>query len=124
MNRHLAERRQQNPAYRLAGDGVHINATGHWLIARALLVHLGAPTEITGLEEAGAMLSKLPHGAEVLRLVEQRQRLTKDAWLTAVGHKRPGMSKGLPLAEAEKKSADLDAQIRALATPLPGKRSS
>ena len=59
MNRHLAERRQQNPAYRLAGDGVHINATGHWLIARALLVHLGAPAEIAGMEEADAMVSTL-----------------------------------------------------------------
>ena len=124
MNRHLAERRQQNPAYRLAGDGVHINATGHWLIARALLVHLGAPAEIAGMEEADAMVSTLPHGAEVLRLVQQRQRLLKDAWLTAVGHKRPGMSKGLPLAEAQKQSAEIGPRIRTLTAPSPGKKNS
>ena len=38
ISRHLAERRKQDPGYRLAGDGVHIDTTGHWLIARELLV--------------------------------------------------------------------------------------
>jgi hypothetical protein len=43
MTRHLQERRELDPNYRLAGDGVHINATGHWLIAKELLVHWGFP---------------------------------------------------------------------------------
>jgi hypothetical protein len=38
----------------------------------------------------------------------------KDAWLTVTGHKRPGMNKGLPLAEAQSKAAELEKEIRAL----------
>jgi hypothetical protein len=117
-------RRKQDPGYRLAGDGVHIDATGHWLIARELLVHLGAPAEFASMTNASAMLSIHPRGTELLHLIRQRQRLLKDTWLTAVGHKRPGMNKGAPLAEAEKQAVELDDKIRALAAPLPGKKSS
>lgn len=114
MNRHLADRRKQDPSYRLADDGVHLNATGHWLIARQLLVHFGAPDEVATMDDANAMLSIHPRGAELLRLVQQRQRLLKDAWLTAAGHQRPGMNKGLPHAEAEKQASEIDGKIRAL----------
>src|SRR5262249_1898727 len=37
IRRYLDRARPADPAYRLAGDGVHLDATGHWLIARALL---------------------------------------------------------------------------------------
>ncbi len=124
MNRHLAEHREQDPAYRLAGDGVHINATGHWLIARQLLLQLGAPVEVNTMADANVMLSAYPRGAELLRLVQQRQRLLKDAWLNAVGHQRPGMNKGMPLVEAEVQASELDARIRALDAPFPGKKTS
>jgi lysophospholipase L1-like esterase/pimeloyl-ACP methyl ester carboxylesterase len=124
MNRHLAEHRKQDAGYHLAGDGVHIDATGHWLIARALLVHLGAPAEFASMTNASAMLSTYPRGAELLRLIQQRQRLLKDAWLTAVGHQRPGMDKGVPLADAENQALELDGKIRALAAPFPGEKSS
>jgi len=48
----------------------------------------------------------------VLTLVQQRQRALKDSWLTAIGHLRPGMSKGPPLAEAERSAAALTEQLR------------
>ena len=124
MNRHLAEHREQDPAYRLAGDGVHINATGHWLIARQLLLQLGAPVEFNTMADANVMLSAYPRSAELLRLVQERQRLLKDAWLNAVGHQRPGMNKGLPLVEAETQASELDVRIRALAAPFPGKKTA
>jgi pimeloyl-ACP methyl ester carboxylesterase len=47
----------------------------------------------------------------------------KDTWLTSIGHKRPGMNPGLPMAEAQAEASALDRQIRALASPFPGKRS-
>ncbi|MGC8641949.1 MAG: hypothetical protein ACP5XB_18945 [Isosphaeraceae bacterium] len=47
-------------------------------------------------------------------LVRQRQALLKDAWLTATGHKRPGMAQGLPLPEATKRAETLSARIRAV----------
>ena len=58
-------------------------------------------------------------GAEVLALVRKKQRLLKDAWLTSTGHKRPGMGQGLPLAEAERKAGEFDAEIRRLVKAVP-----
>ncbi|PYJ00225.1 MAG: hypothetical protein DME25_21240 [Verrucomicrobia bacterium] len=64
-----------------------------------------------------------PKGAPILQLVQQKQRLLKDAWLNDTGHKRPGMNKGLPLAEARTKAAELDRQIRVLAKPQAIRRA-
>jgi lysophospholipase L1-like esterase/pimeloyl-ACP methyl ester carboxylesterase len=130
MNRALAERRTREPAFGFARDGVHPNEAGHWLMARHVLLHLGA----TDLEEAdtpAAMVAAHPHGAELLKLVQQRQRLLKDAWLTHTGHLRPAMRAGLPLEEAQARAAELGKQILELAgkraasdaPPFPGKRS-
>jgi lysophospholipase L1-like esterase/pimeloyl-ACP methyl ester carboxylesterase len=124
MNRFLAEQRTMNPGFRLAGDGVHPDDTGHWLIASAILPALGAPGAVSQLESVQAMLSAHPRGAELLKLIQQRQRVLKDAWLTQTGHQRPGMNKGLPLAEAQRQADDLEIKIRALAAPFSGKRSS
>ena len=46
INRHLAALRASDPGYQLAGDGVHMDAAGHWLIAAELLRALGAPAEV------------------------------------------------------------------------------
>lgn len=124
MNRFLQERRAHDPNFRLAGDGVHINVTGHWLIARELLVHLGAPTDFRENDDPNSLLAAHPRGARLLSAIQQRQRLLKDPWLTAVGHLRPGMNKGVPLAEAQKQAAELGEKIRALAAPFPGRRSN
>ncbi|MCB1128258.1 MAG: SGNH/GDSL hydrolase family protein, partial [Verrucomicrobiae bacterium] len=124
MNRFLAEQRAVNPDYRLAGDGVHPNETGHWLMAAPLMVRFGAPAEIAGRDSVQPLLAGLPQGEDLLRLVRQRQRLLKDAWLTATGHKRPGMSRGVSLADAQAQSAQLDARVRALYWPLFAKRGA
>lgn len=123
MNRHLVQHRASDPAYRLAGDGIHLNAVGHWLVAREVLVTLGAPAAIATLDNVEAMLAAHPNGPELFRLIEQRQTVLKDAWLTATGHTRPGMAKGLPLAEAQQQAAALDEKIRTLTQPFPGRRS-
>ncbi|HYG35321.1 MAG TPA: GDSL-type esterase/lipase family protein [Clostridia bacterium] len=119
MNRHLSEHRQKDPAYRLAGDGVHPGEIGHWVMARPLVVYFGGPEALGSAESAKPMLEGHPHGAEILKLVGQRQRIMKDAWLTDTGHRRPGMNKGLPLDEAKRQTAGLEAQIRELAALLP-----
>jgi lysophospholipase L1-like esterase len=115
MKQFLSETRKRDPAYKLAGDGVHANATGHWLIAREILRHWGvrdrAVVEATSGEQ---VLASEPHGSAVLKLVQEEQRILKDAWLTTTGHKRPGMNKGLPLDEAQRKAQKLDSQIRAM----------
>lgn len=110
IRRHLADERGRDPSFRFAGDGVHIDANGHWLIAREVLEHWGiAPREIAGT--ADQAFAADPRGAEVLKLVQRKQRVLKEAWLTATGHKRPGMNRGLPLPEAERQAKALDDEI-------------
>ena len=110
MNRYLAEQRAKDPKFFLAGDGVHCNETGHWLIAKQVLLHLGAK-DVANAADAKAMLAAHPNGDAVLKLIQQRQRMLKDAWLTDTKHIRPGMKAGLPLAEAQAKAAELEKQI-------------
>jgi len=118
MNRLLAKQRESDPKFILAGDGVHMNVTGHWLAAQQILLAWGAPAaDITSAQAPEDLLKRMPNGESIGKLCQQRQRLLKDAWLTNVGHLRPGMKQGLPLAEAEKQAAELSKQIQTLARP-------
>ncbi len=114
MARFLAAKRKTEPGYVLAGDGVHSGETGHWLMARVLLEHWGIPSaDLDAAKDVETAVAPFPGGPVVLKLVRDRQRLLKDAWLSAVGHKRPGMKPGLSLADAEREAVALDARIRA-----------
>ena len=66
-----------------------------------------------------AWLKSNPRGPEKSKRVQQRQRTLKDAWLTHVGHARPGMAKGKPLADAEQAAAEVTVKIRALTGATP-----
>jgi len=115
MSQFLARERGRDANYRLADDGVHINATGHWLVARAILTHWGFPAANLGDEtSADRVLAEHPHGLEVLKLAQRRQRLLKDAWLSATGHKRPGMNRGVPLDEAKREAEKIETEIKRL----------
>ena len=118
MNRFLAARRQTEPAFRLAPDGVHIDDTGHWLVAREILQHWGAPAEVGAAASIQSALGGTAQAAELLKLVQARQRLLRDAWLSAVGHKRPGVKAGLPVVEAQAQADELTTRIRKLAEAL------
>jgi lysophospholipase L1-like esterase len=120
MKQFLDRERGRDPGFRLANDGVHVNATGHWIIAREILRHWGVPDgELANTTSVEQVLSAHPHGLEVLKLVQQEQRLLKDAWLTATKHNRPGMKQGVPLEEAERKAGELVDEIRRLLAPMP-----
>jgi len=122
MNRYLAEQRAKDPSFFLAGDGVHCGETGHWIIAKQCLLHLGAK-DLGNVENVQGMLAGQRNGEVLLKLIQQRQRMMKDSWLTDVRHVRPGMNKGLPLAEALAKGSEIEMQIQKLNAPFPGKRS-
>ena len=95
MKQYLSEARRRDPGYRLADDGVHINTTGHWLMAREILRHWGVRDRQSSKRSmANRFLPGEPNGLAVLKLVQQKQRMLKDAWLTTTGHKRPGMKSG------------------------------
>jgi lysophospholipase L1-like esterase len=123
MKRFLEARRKQSPDFVLAGDGVHPNAIGHLIIAEQIVRTWKLPT---GSSTNGVRFTwRAPDhedaqkdGNELLALIRKRQRLLTDAWLTDIGHSRPGMTRGLPIADAIQKAESLDQQIRTASKPL------
>ena len=97
--------------FALAEDGVHPGETGHWLMAKSILLGLGEKAVARAADVKSAMAG-VPNPDPILKLVAERQNLLKDAWLTATGHKRPGMKAGLPLDEAQTKAREIDAKIK------------
>ena len=76
----LKEKRKQNPKFKMAGDGVHLNAEGHRLLGDTILTAL-------------AIRSSPQTDLQLFKLVSQKNKLLHDAWLSEVGHKRPGVKK-------------------------------
>lgn len=63
MRDHLDYRRKQNPNFRLQGDGIHPNETGHLLMSLAIIdaLQLQGPANVLGLNSAtNKVLVKLP----------------------------------------------------------------
>jgi len=117
MNAFIIAKRRTDPDFVFAKDGVHPNAEGHALIADALIAGL-VPADVDWWKKFQADLAKNPKGADIQRLVHQHVHLLGDAWLSDIGHKRPGVSPGLPLPEAEAKAAEIETKIRALVAEL------
>jgi len=122
-------RRAAMPGYALAADGIHFNAMGHWLVAKEVLVELGVSEDLVdgiGFQSAEAgkesiafpdVLGEMPlESALLVKLIHERQSMMRDAWLSEVGHKRPDMSKGLPMAEAKKKELEVEKKISEVLT--------
>lgn len=110
MSATLATMRHKDPKFSFSKDGVHPDTFGHAVMARAILAAWNLhPDE-------GELLTRLstPPEPELIKLLRERRRLLQNAWLTATGHKRPGVTEGLPLPEAEAKAAALTEKIRAL----------
>jgi hypothetical protein len=63
-------------------------------------------------------LSTTARGKEMLNLIHNRNRMLSDSWLTKIGHKRPGMAKGLPVEEAVAKADELNQKIANLNRPI------
>ncbi|MGC4013567.1 MAG: SGNH/GDSL hydrolase family protein [Luteolibacter sp.] len=113
MTAYLEEHRKEAPNFFLAGDGIHPGPEGHWVMAREVLKFLGA-TDVAQAKSAEEMVAAPTHGQEILKLVTLRENLLKDAWLTATGHKRPGMATGVPLEQATVKAGEIGKQIEGL----------
>ena len=110
MKRQLQEQRLQNPKFTFAADGVHPNKNGHGVIAKQVLIDLGEDIASDSITIETAIAS-FENGKQVMELIEKRQAITKDAWLSAIGHKRPGMSQGIPLEKAQQKTKQLEKQL-------------
>ncbi len=108
LNAALAQERKSDPIFSFAPkDGVHPAPAGHWIMAQQILAAWGVsnPFTLDDLTQPQGRLAPLHH------LVAERLHVRSDAWLTACGHKRPGVKPGLPLEEAEQKATELTAQI-------------
>lgn len=102
---YVARERKRDPQFTLSPDGVHPNAEGHRLLGETIL-------------RAWQVVSTTPPGDDLLELASKRASLLHYAWLSEVGHRRPGVQPGLPLAEAREQARQLENQIR----PLVAKR--
>jgi lysophospholipase L1-like esterase len=112
MRKALEEKRSMNPDFAFAKDGIHPDESGHFLMAKIILLGLGEKvSEAKTIEE---LLEPFPNGSQVLTLVEQRQEIQKLTWLSATGHLRPGIPVGLPMEESNSKVAAINREIRAI----------
>lgn len=116
MRKALDEGRAKNPAFMLSKDGVHPGREGHWIMASELLTQfLGA--KLDGVASAEALFPA--HGVEIRKLVNQRMTVLFNAWMSKIGHKRPGVAgapgakPGLPLDQATENAAAITRQIEA-----------
>jgi hypothetical protein len=100
VKKYVGHQRKQDPQFTMSPDGVHLNREGHALIAKEILKRWGYDAPVAN--------------EKLATLVEQRELLLRDAWLSHVGHKRPGVINGLPIDEARSKATELDKRIDAL----------
>jgi len=112
MRRYLEAGIEKDAQFKLAADGVHPGELGHWLMAKEIVQHLmpDFPIESTWDDN----LRNQPKLRQLYTLVLKRQTMMKDAWLTYTGHKRPGLSKGIPIEDASKAYAAIQDEIQAL----------
>jgi lysophospholipase L1-like esterase len=113
MIREVQKRRLADPQFTFDPDGVHPNDQGHWFIAQQLIGAFGDP-QAAAAATPQEMLAVHQAPVAILPLVQQRMAVLRDAYVSAAGHKRPGVAAGLPVADADKKAADLSDQIQKL----------
>jgi lysophospholipase L1-like esterase/pimeloyl-ACP methyl ester carboxylesterase len=108
FNAALAEKRKADPQFTYSKDGIHPGPEGHLIMARAVLDAWELKVTSDGKPDH-------VNGEAILAAIKKKQGLLRPAWLSHVGHKRPGNAPGLPLPEAESKAAVFDAEARQLA---------
>lgn len=113
MTKAVAEKRKTDPQFTMQPDGVHPNEAGHWFIAQQVIAWAGDDSSAKA-DSPRAMIAARGAAADLLPLVQQRMSILRDAYVGAAGHKRPGVAKGLPVAEANEKAVDLTARIAKL----------
>ena len=113
MRKYLEEQRLTDSTFVLAEDGVHPNSTGHWLMAKEILLYLGEQ-EVASADSIEETLSSFQNVDKLLRLVGERQEVLRNAWLTHTGHKRPGLPEGISVTKAKRKAKHIDKKLAKL----------
>lgn len=99
--------------FALSSDGVHPGETGHWIIAKQVLLYLGY-NDVVSSPGIVKNLAAVNNGPQILKLVTARQAIMRDSWLSITKHKRPGLPTGLSLSEALANYDAMDREIHAL----------
>jgi len=100
VSKYVTAKRKINSQFSMSPDGVHMNHEGHTVLADAVL-------------KAWGVGEQLETDESLKDLIVRQQTLMHAAWLSHVGHSRPGMKPGLPMEEAQKIAADIEKQIAA-----------
>lgn len=108
MNAALAEKRKVDPSFTFSKDGIHPGTEGHLIMASAVLNAWGLKAKADGSPEH-------IHSAAILSVIKQKHSILRPAWLSHVGHKRPGNAAGLPIDQALVKAAAFTAEAKRLA---------
>lgn len=138
MTQYVLQKRISDPSYSLARDGVHMNALGHTITFEQILDKLGL-AEIDGPPIVLPKNNAIPENYlkyfdnkynsgpiatrsernnqlndKIFKLIKEKQRILKDAWLTKTGHKRPGVRKLEPFHQWITKANAIENSIREL----------
>lgn len=128
MEAYIQAKQKEDPKFMLAKDGVHPGAAGHWLMAQEILKAWGVQHDYK-LEDFTDPMGRM-HALH--ELVAKRMHTLSASYLSAAGHKRPGVADGLPLEKAEALAAELTQRIESLkhgnpnapAQPVPATSSA
>lgn len=101
ITEYLKQQRQQDPAFTMSPDGVHCNSEGHRKMAEIIL-------------KAWGRGSWVPISDPMTPLINQKGAVLHNAWLSQIGHQRPGMAAGLPMEEARARAVEIDRQLEPL----------
>lgn len=110
MNTYIAEHLKKDPQFMLAKDGVHPGEEGHWLMAQQLLKSWGVKSDYV-LADFNTPTGKF---FALHELVSKRLKVLSASYLSAAGHKRPGVAAGLPLEKAQAQAEELTQRIESL----------
>jgi lysophospholipase L1-like esterase len=114
MRSALEKQRGTNPTFTYSKDKVHPNAEGHLVMAGAIISELAGEDSLHKFQAfLQSNWARSDTGKIFLNAIRTRRFILGEAYLTAAGHNRPGMTQGLPLPEALQKVQELNAQIQA-----------
>lgn len=104
-------KRLTQPGFTFCADKVHPNPAGHAVMADAILEAFDPAAAKEFIAWAASPAAATPEATAFFKAVSTRRTLLMHAWLTEIGHKRPGIPAGIPLAEAEKQAAAIKPEL-------------
>jgi lysophospholipase L1-like esterase len=114
MRQALEDRRAADPKFQFASDGVHPDRAGHWVMAQAVL-NDAFNAHLADVPSSEALFHS--QGVRIRELVRQKQDLLFNAYMSKIGHHRPGVpggpgaAPGPSIEDARLQATGIDKQI-------------